>query len=236
MCAIEAIIHAVRSARIATAAALIATVGSVAHPAPAQTLKPHQKLAFDIFKELVEINTVSDTGDTARAADAMAARLRSARFTASEFQVFKPAPRKGNLVARLRGTGARKPILLLAHLDVVPARPADWSLDPFKLTEKDGVFYGRGTEDDKHMAATFVANLIRYKNEGYKPNRDIIVALTADEEIGGRWGMDWLLKYHRDLIDAEYALNEGAAVNLRQGKPFRVNIAVAEKITAAFQV
>jgi acetylornithine deacetylase/succinyl-diaminopimelate desuccinylase-like protein len=216
MCASCDAIHAPRFGKIATAVMLLAMTISMSAPACAQSLTPHQKLPFDIFKELVEINTESDTGDTARAADAMAARLRTARFAASDVQVFKPAPRKGNLVARLRGSGAGKPVLLLAHLDVVPAHPADWSLDPFKLTEKNGFFYGRGTEDHKNMAATFVANLIRYKNEGYKPNRDIIIALTADEEIGGRWGIDWLLKNHRDLIDAEFALNEGAAVNLRQ--------------------
>jgi acetylornithine deacetylase/succinyl-diaminopimelate desuccinylase-like protein len=129
-------------------------------PALAQTLAQHQQLAFDIFKELIEINTVSATGDTARAAAAMAARLRGAGYSGDDVQVFNPAPRKGNLVARLRGTGASKPILLLAHLDVVEALRADWSFDPFKLTEKDGYYYGRGTEDDKYMAATFVANLI----------------------------------------------------------------------------
>src|SRR5262245_60100497 len=236
MCAFDIAIRTLLAAKIATSAMLIAMLVDPAHSAPAQSLTPQQKLTFEIFKELVEINTVSETGDTARAADAMAARLRAARFAAQDMQVFKPAPRKGNLIARIRGTGARKPILLLAHLDVVPARPADWSFDPFKLTEKDGLFYGRGTEDDKQMAAIFVANLIRYKSEGFKPDRDIIVALTADEEIGGRWGIDWLLKNHRALIDAEYALNEGAAVTFRQGRPFRVNIAAAEKITVNFQL
>jgi len=202
----------------------------------AQPLTAHQQLTRAIFKELVEIDTTSNGGDTGRAADAMAARLRAAGFAARDVQVFKPAPGKGNLVARLRGSGAQKPILLLAHLDVVPAHRADWSFDPFKLTERDGNFYGRGTEDDKYMAAAFVANLVRYRNEGFMPNRDIIVALTADEEIGGRWGIDWLLQTHRDLVDAELALNEGAAVTLRQGKAFRVSVATAEKITANFRL
>jgi acetylornithine deacetylase/succinyl-diaminopimelate desuccinylase-like protein len=190
-------------------------------PAQAQNLSPHQQLAIQIYKELVEINTVSETGDTGRAADAMAGRLRGVGFGGTDLQVFKPAPRKGNLVARLRGAGARKPILLLAHLDVVPANPEDWSLDPFKFTEQDGYFYGRGTSDDKAKAANLVANLIRYKKEGYKPDRDIVVALTADEEIGGRWGIQWLVKNQRNLIDAEFALNEGGGVTLRNGKPFR---------------
>ena len=153
-------------------------------------------------------------------------------FRATDVQVFKPAPRKGNLVARLRGTGARKPILLLAHLDVVEALPADWSFDPFKLTEKDGYYYGRGTADDKYMAATFVANLIRYKQEGYRPDRDIIVALETDEEIGdaNALGIRWLIKNHRDLIDAEFALNEGGSVGLKNGKPIRNGIQTSEKV------
>ena len=170
----------------------------------AQTLTSHQQIAFDIYKELVEINTVTATGDTERAAQAMAARLRAAGFTGSDVHVLSPAPRKGNLVARLRGTEKRKPIVLLAYTDVVDARPEDWSLDPFKLTERDGYFYGRGTTDNKFMATAFVANLIRYKQEGYTPERDIIVALEADEEIGDAYGLGirWLLANHRPLIDA----------------------------------
>src|SRR5580700_5906153 len=204
----------------------------------AQTLTAQQQLAFDIYKELVEINTVTVTGDTGRAADAMAARLRTAGFSGDDVQVFKPAPRKGNLVARLRGTGARKPILLLAHLDVVEALPTDWSFDPFKLTEKDGYYYGRGTADDKFMAATFVANLIRYKQEGYRPDRDIIVALETDEEIGDvdALGIRWLIKNHRGLIDAEFALNEGGSVGLRHGKPIRNGVQTSEKISLSYRL
>ena len=137
----------------ATTLICFACFGKLAH---AESLTAQQQLALDIYKELVEINTVTETGDTARAAEAMAARLRAAGFAGSDVQVFTPAPRKGNLVARLRGTGARKPILLLAHLDVVPARREDWSVDPFKLIEKDGYFYARGSIDDKFMAAAFV--------------------------------------------------------------------------------
>src|SRR5207248_6292660 len=140
--------------------------------------------ASDDYMELVEINTATASGDTAKAAEAMAARLRSAGFAPADVQVFSPASRKGNLVARMRGSGAKKPILLLAHIDVVEAKREDWSMDPFKLEEKDGYFYGRGTGDDKFMAAAFVANLIRYRQEGYRPERDIIVALSTDEEIG----------------------------------------------------
>ena len=214
---------------------LLCQIAMLVVPAVAETLTPSQQLARDIFKELVEINTVSTTGDTGRAADAMAARLRAAGFGTQDVQVFKYAPGKGNLVARLRGTGQRKPILLVAHLDVVPAKPEDWSYDPFKLTEKDGYYYGRGTSDDKYMAASFVANLIRYKKEGFRPNRDIVVALTADEEIGGR-GIQWLVKNKRDLINAEFALNEGANVAFRNGSAFRVNISTAEKTTVNFHL
>src|SRR5436305_823209 len=152
--------------------------------AAAQSLSPQQRLARDIYRELVEINTVTATGDTAKAAEAMAARLRSAGFPPADVRVFTPAPRKGNLVARLRGTGAKKPILLLAHIDVVEAKREDWSTDPFKLVEQDGYFYARGSGDDKFMAAAFVANLIRYRQEGYRPERAIIVALSTDEELG----------------------------------------------------
>ena len=204
----------------------------------AHALDPQQQLTLDIFKDLIEINTVTATGDTARAAEAMAARLRAAGFAGSDVQVLSPAPRKGNLVARLRGSGARRPILLLAHLDVVPANPADWSVEPFKLTERDGYFYGRGTSDDKYMAASFVASLIRYRQEGYRPDRDIIVALETDEEILDRnaLGIQWLLKHHRDLIDAEFALNEGGGVGLKAGKPIRNSVQTSEKVSLTYQL
>jgi acetylornithine deacetylase/succinyl-diaminopimelate desuccinylase-like protein len=204
----------------------------------ADALSPSQKLSFDIYKELIEIDTTTATGDTARAADAMAARLREAGFPEADVHVFSPAPKKGNLVARLRGTGARRPILLLAHIDVVPASREDWSYDPFKLTEQDGYFYGRGTGDDKFMAAAFVANLIRLRQEGFKPDRDIIVALETDEEILDRnsVGIRWLLQNHRDLIDAELALNEGGGVGLKEGKPIRNSVQTSEKVSIGYQL
>ena len=207
-------------------------------PAQAQTLSPHQQRAGEIYKELVEINTVTATGDTARAAEAMAARLRAAGFSGADVQVLSPGPRKGNLVARLRGTGARKPILLLAHIDVVDARREDWSMDPFKLIEQDGYFYGRGTGDNKYMATAFVANLIRYKQEGYRRDRDIILVLETDEEILDRnaQGIQWLLKNHRDLIDAEFALNEGAGVGLKNGKPVMNRVQTAEKVSVGYRL
>jgi acetylornithine deacetylase/succinyl-diaminopimelate desuccinylase-like protein len=217
---------------------LLSLLLGAAAPVGADALTPQQQLALDIFKELVEINTVTATGDTARAAEAMAARLRAAGFEGSDVQVLTPAPRKGNLVARLRGAGIRKPILLLAHLDVVPANRADWSVEPFKLTEREGYFYGRGTGDDKYMAASFVASLIRYKQEGYKPDRDIIVVLETDEEILDRdaLGIQWLLKNHRELIEAEFALNEGGGVGLKRGKPIRNSVQTSEKISLTYQL
>src|SRR5882672_10686344 len=201
-------------------------------PLAAEGLNVNQQRAFDIYKELIEINTVTATGDTLQAAEAMAARLRAGGFSDADVRVLSPAPRKGNLVARLKGTGARKPILLVAHIDVVPASREDWSTDPFKLVEQDGYFYARGSGDDKYMAASFVANLIRYKKEGYKPDRDIILALETDEEILDKdaLGIQWLLKNHRDLIDAEFALNEGGAVGLKDGKPVRNSIQTSEKV------
>ncbi len=206
--------------------------------ARADALSAHQQLARDIYKELVEINTVTATGDTAQAAEAMAARLRAAGFAEPDLQMLSPAPRKGNLVARLRGTGARKPIMLLAHIDVVEARRADWSVDPFKLTEQDGYFYGRGTIDDKYMAAAFVANMIRYRQEGYKPDRDIVLVLETDEEVLDRnaVGIRWLLAKHRDLIDAEFALNEGAGVGMKDGRVVVNGIQTSEKISAGFRL
>ncbi len=190
----------------------------------AQTLSPNQQLAREIYQELVEINTVTPTGDTGKAAEAMAARLRAAGFPDADVQVFKPAPRKGNLVARLRGTGARKPILLLAHIDVVEARREDWSSDPFKLLEKDGYFYARGSGDDKFMAATFISNLIRFKKEGYKPDRDIIVALETDEEI-----------LDADAVGIQWLLKKGGGVGLKKGKPVRNSLQTSEKVPVNYR-
>jgi acetylornithine deacetylase/succinyl-diaminopimelate desuccinylase-like protein len=181
---------------------------------PAATLapEPDQKLAHDIYKQLIEIKSAYTTGSTTPVAEAIAARLRAAGFPAADIFIGGAAPNKFNIVVRYHGTGARKPILLLAHEDVVEAKREDWTTDPFQFVEKDGYYYGRGTADDKAQAAVWVANLIRYKREGFKPDRDIIVALTADEEGGGPYsGIVWLLKNHRDLIDAEFCLNEGAA-------------------------
>ena len=205
---------------------------SISTPSPS----PADQALFPIYKELVEINTVDPNGDNTRAAEAMAARLRAAGFPAADVQVLVPQPRKGNLVARLRGTGRRRPLLLLAHLDVVEARREDWSADPFTLLEKDGYFYGRGTGDDKAMAAIWIATLIRLRQEGYRPNRDITVALTSDEEGGPANGVHWLLENHRDLIDAELALNEGGRGPIKGGRYLANGVQASEKVYESFRL
>lgn len=206
--------------------------------AHAQTVA-HKQPLFDIFKEMVESRTVHPDGDNTLLAKKIAARLVAAGIPAGDIDVITPpngGEKKGNLVARLRGTGELKPVLLLAHIDVVDARREDWSdgLDPFKLTEKDGYLYGRGVLDDKAMAAIFVANVMRLKTENFKSKRDIILALTADEEGGSHNGVAYLLKHHRKLIDAEFALNEGGGGSIREGKPFAQNVQVSEKVYLTF--
>ena len=199
-------------------------------------LLPHQQLARDILEELVEIDTTQD-GNTTIAAEAVAARLYAAGFAEEDVQVLGPREDRGNLVVRYRGrdTG-QQPILLVAHLDVVAADPADWELDPFTLHEQDGYFIGRGTRDDKDDAAIFIANLVRMKDEGFQPERDIIVALTADEEAGSFNGVRWLLENHRDLIDAEYAINEGGDGVLRDGRHISNNVQATEKIYLDYEL
>lgn len=193
------------------------------------------QLLREIFAELMSFNTAVDSGETTKAANAMRKRLLAAGFDERDVQVLGPAPHKHNLVARYRGTGgSRKPLLLLAHLDVVEAKREDWTLDPFTLTEKDGFFYGRGTGDQKAMCAIWIANLIRWKREGYKPDRDLIVALTADEEGGKFNGVEWLLKNHRPLIDAELCVNEGGWGDSKNGKRLYNQVQVAEKYSTTF--
>ena len=196
-----------------------------------------RQLARDIFKELIEINTTHSVGNVTTAAEAMAKRLRDAGFPASDVQVVGPNDRKKNLVARLRGTGKKKPILLIGHLDVVEARREDWTTDPFQFVEKDGYFYGRGTQDMKDGDAILVTALIRIKKEGYRPDRDIILALTADEEEGKSNGVDWLLKNHRELIDAEFVLNpDGGGITANHGKPEMMEVDATEKQYADYQL
>ena len=203
---------------------------------PAQS--PDRQLAHDIYKELVEIKSGYTTGATTPVAEAAARRLRAAGFADSDIFVGGAIPTKANLVVRYHGTGAHKPLLLLAHTDVVEARREDWSMDPFVLNERDGYFYGRGTGDDKAQAAIWIASLIQYKREGFEPDRDLIVALTADEEGGGPYnGVDWLLKNHRDLIgDAELCLNEGGWGESVNGKKLANDVQLSEKYVIDFRL
>jgi len=200
-------------------------------------LTPHQRAAREVYEQLVEINTVDSVGSVTTAVQAMAARFRAAGFAAADIHVIVPPgkPTKGNLVVRYRGRGgALKPILLLAHLDVVAALRTDWSRDPFELQEANGFFYGRGTADDKAMASMFVANLLRYKREGFVPARDLILALTADEEGGDGNGVEFLVRNHRALIDAAYAINEGGGGTLSGTTPLFHSVQAAEKVPVNF--
>ena len=206
------------------AAVSLSTAHAQSRPAP------EEALARAIYKEFIEVQSGFTTGSTTPVARAAEARLKAAGFPASDIHVDGPDPKKLNLVVRYHGTGARKPILLLAHTDVVEAKREDWSMDPFQLIEKDGYFYGRGVGDDKAQAAIWIANLIQYKKEGFKPDRDLIVALTADEEGGGPFnGVDWLIKNHRDWIDADFALNEGGWGESVNGKPIANDLQLSEK-------
>jgi acetylornithine deacetylase/succinyl-diaminopimelate desuccinylase-like protein len=216
-----------------TLLACVAALGGVF----AMTNDAANRLAREIFEQLIEINTTDSVGSTTVAAEAMAARLRDAGFPAGDVQVLGPEPRKGNLVARLHGTGQRKPILMICHLDVVEARREDWSMDPFRLTEKDGYFYGRGSGDIKDGDAILVTTMIRLKQEGYQPDRDLILALTAGEESGVANGVDWLIKNHRDLIDAEFILNPDAgSFESDHGKKILVGIQASEKMYQDYEL
>jgi acetylornithine deacetylase/succinyl-diaminopimelate desuccinylase-like protein len=196
-------------------------------------------MAHDIFKQLIEINTTDSIGSTTEAAQAMAQRLLDAGFPKADVVVLGPNDRKGNMVARYRGKpGAKlRPLLIIGHLDVVEARRDDWTTDPFKFVEQDGYYYGRGTQDMKEDDAILVTDFIRMRKEGFVPERDIILALTADEEGGKSNGVDWLLRNRRDLIDAEFVLNPDAGgVSMDHGKPLAVEFEATEKLYADFQV
>jgi acetylornithine deacetylase/succinyl-diaminopimelate desuccinylase-like protein len=212
----------------------LAAFVAAAPPLGAQS-GPHEQRAREIYKQLVEINTTdTPAGNVTTAAEAMAARFKAAGFPDADIHLLGPDPRKHNLIVRYHGSGARRPLLLLAHLDVVQARREDWSFDPFTFLEKDGWFYGRGTSDDKGMASQFVANLIRLKEEGFTPDRDLILALTADEEGGNFNGVDWLVKNHKDLIDAEFAINEGGGGTMSKGKYLTNEVQASEKVYQDF--
>jgi acetylornithine deacetylase/succinyl-diaminopimelate desuccinylase-like protein len=197
-------------------------------------------LARAIFKELIEINT-TDTplGNVTTATTAMQKRFLDAGFPAADVHLLGPDARKMNLVVRFRATGtaAEKPVVFLCHIDVVEALRADWSTDPFQFVEKDGYYYGRGTQDMKDSDAALVATFLRLHREGYKPKRDLILALTADEEGGKFNGADWLVKEHRDLVDAAFVINpDSGGVELDHGRAVVADVEATEKVYSDFQV
>ena len=204
-----------------------------------ENLNPYQQLGRDIYQELIETDTTHSTGDTTKAAESLARRFRAAGFSEADIQVIGPAQTNKNFIVHYRGTGQKKPIILLAHLDVVEAKREDWSLDPFKLTEKDGFFYGRGTSDDKDGATTLSASLLRLRQEKFQPDRDLILGLTSGEEGGGDIynGVEWLLQNHRDLVNGEFVLNSDAGgVEKRKGKRMLFAVQAAEKVYQSFRL
>ncbi|HET8824842.1 MAG TPA: M20/M25/M40 family metallo-hydrolase [Terriglobales bacterium] len=201
----------------------------------AQSDDANNQFAHDVFKQLVEINTTDSVGNVTTAAEAMARRFRDAGFDERDIFIGGPNDRKKNLVVRLHGSGKHKPVLLIGHLDVVEARREDWTTDPFQFVEKDGYFYGRGTQDMKDGDAIMVTTLIRFKQEGYVPDRDIILAMTADEEGGKSNGVEWLLKNKRELVDAEFVLNhDGGGILAVKGKPLMMTVDATEKMYADY--
>ena len=196
-----------------------------------------KQLSHDLFKQLIEINTTDSVGNVTTAAEAMAQRFRAAGFPESDLHILGPNDRKKNLVVRLHGSGKQKPVLLIGHLDVVEARREDWTTDPFQFVEKDGYYYGRGTQDMKDGDAIMVTTLLRFKKEGYAPDRDIILALTADEEGGTSNGVDWLLRNNPELIDAEFVLNhDGGGILSEHGKPQFMSVDASEKLYSDYQL
>src|SRR5580704_4812251 len=235
------ITRALATSAAALCGALSLQASGIASPAAAPVTSAADEaanaLAYDIFGQLIEINTTESVGNVTTAAEAVAERFRDAGFPAADVVVAGPNDRKKNLVVRLHGTGKRKPVLLIGHLDVVEARREDWSSDPFRLVEKDGYFYGRGSSDMKDGDAIMAAALLRMKQEGYRPSRDIILALTADEEGGCCNGPKWLLENRRDLIDAEFVLNhDGNSVMSEHGVPQVFELGATEKVYADYQL
>jgi len=204
--------------------------------ARAQNREAVNQEARAIFKQLIEINTTDSVGNVTKASEAMAQRLLASGFPQQDVRIAGPNERKKNLVVRFHGTGQKKPILFIGHLDVVEARREDWTTDPFQFIEQDGYFYGRGTQDMKEGDALLVTTFVRLKREGFVPDRDLILALTADEEGGESNGVDWLIKEHRDWIDAEYCINlDGGEFERTKGKRLLAGLQASEKVYVDFQ-
>ena len=217
-------------AMLVAAAALAATATPAATPrSPAES----DQLARAVLAELVGLDTTHAVG-SAKAAEALAARFRAAGFPAEDVYVGGPKPDKMNIVVRLHGRGRGKPVLFNAHLDVVEAIRDTWSVEPFALTEKDGYFYGRGTQDVKEEVAILTANLVRLRREGWKPDRDVILFFNVDEEAGGDAnGVEWMLATHRPLIEAGLVINQDAGhVHAQGGKPLWNSLQTTAKVYA----
>jgi acetylornithine deacetylase/succinyl-diaminopimelate desuccinylase-like protein len=209
----------------------------LAPPARTQPASPSDKEAVNIFRQLIEINTTDSVGSVTAAARAMQQRFLDAGFPTADVQLLGPNDRKQNLVLHYRGASGKKAVLLIGHLDVVEARLEDWTTDPFQFVTRDGYYYGRGTQDMKESDAIFVETLLRLHREGFRPDRDLILALTADEEGGKSNGVNWLIQNHRDLIDAEYVLNaDGGGVELRRGKATIFSVDASEKLYGDYQL
>ena len=216
------------------AAALMAGIAAAQTPAPATGLRPDQLAFRGLYQELVDTNTTLSAGDCTLAASKMAARLKAAGYSSADLHPFEAPghPKEGGLVAVLHGSDPKaRPMLLLAHIDVVEAKRADWTRDPFTLVEENGYFYGRGASDDKAEASVWVDTMIRFKQEGFQPKRDVKLALTCGEETSGAFnGAEYLASHDRSLIDAAFALNEGAGGRLDAGgKPIALNVEAGEK-------
>jgi acetylornithine deacetylase/succinyl-diaminopimelate desuccinylase-like protein len=230
---------------IAVLALAVSVAAGLSRAAVAQSSLPattaeDRALARSIFKQLIEINTTDTSlGNVTTATRAMQKRFLDAGFAPEDVHLLGPDPRKMNLVVRIRaaGTPTAKPVVFLCHMDVVEALPADWSTDPFQFVEKDGYYYGRGTQDMKDSDAALVFTFLRLHREGYQPKRDLILALTADEEGGKFNGADWLVKEHRDLVDAAFVINpDSGGVELDKGRAVVADVEATEKVYSDYQV
>jgi acetylornithine deacetylase/succinyl-diaminopimelate desuccinylase-like protein len=210
----------------------IALIAAVVLPECLRAQGDYQQLGKAILESMIETNTTASAGNTTVLAQSLAKRFVDAGFPEADVQVVGPAERNKNLVVRYRGAGGQKPLLVMGHIDVVEALRSDWSVDPFVLTEQDGYYYGRGTQDMKGSAATVVAALLHLKSEGWRPDRDVILALTSGEEGGSDYvGMQWLVEKQRPLIDAEYAINlDAGGGEMINGKNTLLGVQAAEKV------
>jgi len=219
---------------------LVAALRSAPAQLPAATPLPvaYQRLARDVLTEAVNTNTTASSGSTTALARLLRTRLLAAGYPAGDVHIVGGDPKNQNLVVRLRGRASgKKAILLAAHLDVVEAKRADWTHDPFTLRSEGGYFMGRGASDDKSGVTVLITNLIRWKREGWTPDRDVVALFTADEESDATKGAQWVLAHARSLIDAEYCLNtDDGGVDLADGRPRSFGLGASEKVFVDFQL